>query len=460
VTAQLDTSALFHDKASGADASLSGLLIMLTVSDLLSGWYHKLTNPPPLRRRIVFAAFGGEPWGYMGSRRFVHDLSSEAPSTAPLRLASLTSVIELGQLGFAEVASEESEAEVYMHVDRQQSGEVNKKLIQSLQEAANGTAAKAELASASNPGVPPASFMSFLTDQMRNTSSHAPLYPGAVLTEFDSQYINPYHWSRYDQASVTLSPRKMAAVAQSVARMLYKEMTGALPPDVSSSGSPSGAVESAVMLKNSTEAFVEELIGCLLRHSPGMQCDMVTDLMTAGSRTAQHYVGIMSSIPSQLQSANDKSDVERFVWNFLGNRTGLLATDPNHKGGGVEAPVACTKQSQCASMGGYCVGITRDSKGWCVRASMNYTLALSKHLTSSHTPNGIKWSVDRNGAVADNDPLITESFWPNDLGSTVFLRDSFQHDLVVFIGGLSVTCVCIVVATVTTVVYDRRLKAA
>ncbi len=38
------------------------------------------------RKRIVFAAFSGEPWGYMGSKRFLWELHSGENSTRGLSL--------------------------------------------------------------------------------------------------------------------------------------------------------------------------------------------------------------------------------------------------------------------------------------------------------------------------------------------------------------------------------------
>ncbi len=38
------------------------------------------------RKRIVFAAFSGEPWGYMGSKRFLWELHNGENSTIGLSL--------------------------------------------------------------------------------------------------------------------------------------------------------------------------------------------------------------------------------------------------------------------------------------------------------------------------------------------------------------------------------------
>ena len=46
----------------------------------------------PYGRRLVFAAFAGEPWDYMGSKRFLWELESGSAATAGLSLQSIDQV--------------------------------------------------------------------------------------------------------------------------------------------------------------------------------------------------------------------------------------------------------------------------------------------------------------------------------------------------------------------------------
>ncbi len=46
----------------------------------------------PYERRLVFAAFAGEPWDYMGSKRFLWELESGSAATAGLSLQSINQV--------------------------------------------------------------------------------------------------------------------------------------------------------------------------------------------------------------------------------------------------------------------------------------------------------------------------------------------------------------------------------
>ncbi len=85
VLAQFDTAGLFHEAAVGAESPASGLIAMLAAAEVLgsaegsaaAGQYRER-----YRRRIVFAALGGEPWGLMGSKRLLWEAASGAASVA------------------------------------------------------------------------------------------------------------------------------------------------------------------------------------------------------------------------------------------------------------------------------------------------------------------------------------------------------------------------------------------
>ena len=72
----------------GAEAPLSGLIAMLTAAEILGN----STLASRYERRLVFAAFAGEPWGYMGSKRFLWELHSRENSTKPLTLKAIDQV--------------------------------------------------------------------------------------------------------------------------------------------------------------------------------------------------------------------------------------------------------------------------------------------------------------------------------------------------------------------------------
>lgn len=86
VLAQVDTAALFHEAAEGADAPVSGLIAMLAAAEVLGSSNASAAMAAAgarYQRRLVFAALAGEPWGLMGSKRLLWELST-APSNSSL----------------------------------------------------------------------------------------------------------------------------------------------------------------------------------------------------------------------------------------------------------------------------------------------------------------------------------------------------------------------------------------
>lgn len=74
VTARMDTTSFFHDIAYGAEGYTSGLVVTLAAQAALSARLR--AAPRPLARNIIFAYFNGESYGYLGSRKYVHDLQN------------------------------------------------------------------------------------------------------------------------------------------------------------------------------------------------------------------------------------------------------------------------------------------------------------------------------------------------------------------------------------------------
>jgi hypothetical protein len=60
----------------GVDAPMSGLIAMLAAASIL-GNAGGAGAAPRYAKRIAFAALAGEPWGYMGSKRMLFEVSRE-----------------------------------------------------------------------------------------------------------------------------------------------------------------------------------------------------------------------------------------------------------------------------------------------------------------------------------------------------------------------------------------------
>jgi hypothetical protein len=61
---------------------MSGLIAMLAAAEILGAGGHA----PQYRRRLVFCALAGEPWGFMGSKRMLWELAAGGNATAGLAL--------------------------------------------------------------------------------------------------------------------------------------------------------------------------------------------------------------------------------------------------------------------------------------------------------------------------------------------------------------------------------------
>lgn len=107
-----DSNAFFRDVAVGADADVSGTIAQLLAAVTLK----KHIEPHLLSKDIVFAWFAGEAWGYVGSQRFVYDITQfacETPSSnggcdkppknsldfESIKMPNIDAIIELNQVG-------------------------------------------------------------------------------------------------------------------------------------------------------------------------------------------------------------------------------------------------------------------------------------------------------------------------------------------------------------------------
>jgi nicastrin len=112
VSATLDSNAFFHEVAIGADAHIASVIQLLLVAEALSK-----VDLSSLEKQIVLTAFAGESWGYLGSKKFVDDvtnfkcetLSEDGKSCMSpyqpslefekIKLANIDLLVELDQVG-------------------------------------------------------------------------------------------------------------------------------------------------------------------------------------------------------------------------------------------------------------------------------------------------------------------------------------------------------------------------
>lgn len=382
--ASMDSASFFRDKSVGADSPISGLISLLAAADALSrvDWS---TNR--LKKQLVFVVFTGESWGYLGSRRFLHELDQHSDSIRGLDFSMIETVFEIGSVG-------KSVTEFFAHPA---GGASTNKTLNSLLKAKDSLKAenvKISMAKKSNPGLPPSSLMSFMRKNPKTS--------GILLEEFDDVYKNTFYHSHLDGLAGVNSSAILTAAALA-ARTLYLLAADRTAPLLST------------ITPNSS--LVEELIGCLLTCDPGFSCELVRRYISPSVTCPSHYVGVISEEPYP-------DDVSRFVWNFLAEKTSVGAYNKSS---------SCPKA--CGGVGEVCVRAESDGKGECVISTTRYVPAYSSRLKFETD----RWTVLPSNSTGEVlDPVWTESNWDR-IGVRVYTVQDAAYDRFVLLLGVAVT---------------------
>lgn len=371
---------------------------MLIAIDALSH-IHGLSK---LKKQLVFAVFNGEAWGYLGSRKFLHELDEGAASVNGINSLMIDQVLEIGSVGKAIL---EEYPSFYVHAEGNPSA--SKEILDALQSASKSLGSdnvKVKQAASSNPGVPPSSLMSFIG---KNTSTS-----GVVLEDFDSHFSNRFYHSYLDNP-VNINSSSIAAAAALVARSLYI---------LASDDSVVDLITLNTIKVN--VSLVEELIGCLLTCNPGLSCGLVKRFISPSNPCPSHYVGVFLDDPSGTQFPSYADDTSRFVWNFLADRTNSAGNKSS-----------CT--GKCGDEGEVCVGAEVEGGGRCVVSTTRYVPAYSTRVKFEDNA----WHVlpaNSSDPMGAADPVWTESFW-NTIGLRVYAVQDPAYDWLILLAGLGIT---------------------
>lgn len=455
VVAQMDAMEMFHDAAQGADAPLSGLIAML-------GALHAFKAVPAAAsssysKRLVFLALAGEPWSYMGSRRLLYEAATGSNATAGLDLSLIEQVVEVGQVGTLQRPTPSSGAvsqqqQLFVHSQKGGSFGDASTIVSALSAAAQQEAATAQVtvteATASNPGIPPSSLMSFLRVK--------PSIRGVVLTEFDSAFINPFYASRFDNDS-SADAGSIAATAAVLAAALHR-LAGGDPQQLQ---------------VNTTDihSTVSDYLSCIVASDPGFACPLVASLMLAdyvvsaddGSRSyaPKDYVSVLQWMPD-LQAPLSKGNLPRFLWNVM-----ALATASGQQG------AACDPFKKVCPDGQVCAGWRASGgdasyMGHCVNATVRYVPSYSTKLEceSCDDPWEATWRVstaadawnEQHGWPAD--PMWTESDWPNEVPDLqLYLHESPAVESGLLVAGALITALVGAASYAARVAFARHQAA-
>jgi len=110
--------------------------------------------------------------------------------------------------------------------------------------------------------------------------------------------------------AANINSTSIVAAASLVARSLY-----ILASDVKN---PSSSDLDSIRVNAS---LVEELLDCLLKCDPGLSCGLVKSYISPATTCPSNYVGVLVTDPSSPPYPRYSSDVSRFIWNFLADKT-------------------------------------------------------------------------------------------------------------------------------------------
>ncbi|KAF2565568.1 hypothetical protein F2Q68_00026486 [Brassica cretica] len=422
--ASMDSASFFRDKSFGADSPISGLVALLGAVDALSrveGLSNLKKQLDVCILQLVFLVLTGETWGYLGSRRFLHELDLHSDAVADLSDTLIETVLEIGSVGKGLSGGINT---FFAHKTRVSSA--TNMTLDALKIAQDSFASKnIKILSAdkTNPGIPPSSTMAFMK---KNPQTSA-----VVLEDFDTKFVNKFYHSHLDDLS-NINSSSVVAAASVLARTLY----------ILASDNKDSALGSIHV----NASFVEELLACLLSCEPGLSCNLVKDYISPTNTSPGNYAGVMSGEPSSNPYLGSVGDVSRFLWNFLAEKTSV------QKG---NTTSVCSKGS-CSRTDQVCIKAESNKEGTCVVSTTRYVPAYSTRLKYADGA----WTIlpqNRSDSMGMVDPVWTESNW-NTIGLQVYTVQHSAYDNAVLVAGITVTTLAYIGIMVAKSFITKALK--
>eukprot|EP01133_Synstelium_polycarpum_P002642 gene2642-3047_t len=215
VTVPMDSNAFFHDMAIGAETTTYAQTVLLTLIKALSKIDRSQWN-----LEVIFALFDGERWGYLGSTKFVSDVTTfkcdhytddtntacQSPfvydlSFLNISMSSIKYIVELNQIGNPTVRDPNTNAYVLaLNPNQLPEASANQAILNGffstiITDFATQLGVTAKQVDASVPELPPSSSMAFVRAN--------PSVGVIVVTDHFGPYTNPYFNSHNDVASNT-----------------------------------------------------------------------------------------------------------------------------------------------------------------------------------------------------------------------------------------------------------------
>lgn len=318
VTTRLDKTSMFRDDARGANAVFSSLISFLVAAEVVNDL---AVEGPNFEKPIVFAAFAGEDYDFVGSKRMLEEFPG-----------GIDTVIEIGSVGFSSNKQKKINAKqntLYVH---EQYNQTDDSFEDSLKMQANANREKfgeeALIVQEVSRGVEVPESSSLNSFQNVNGSR----VTVSDYSTFESD--DPFDGTPFDSGMDKINVEKVAEVGRLIAGAAIR---------MSMKDKEQKALKSEVLEKLLDPSFIlqtiasaNELASCLVDPKIGLQnCyfarryglfsendsnnnndDEVNtdeDIDYVGSS----YVGVVQYLPEDIQISEGKSPIQRFVYEHL-----------------------------------------------------------------------------------------------------------------------------------------------
>eukprot|EP00752_Nemacystus_decipiens_P017814 g15971.t2 len=282
--AGMDSTAMFHDRAPGANSAVSGLVALLCAAESLGATGRSGgVDFSALPRQIVFAAFQGEAFGFTGSRRFLQDwrgsgvscqnkadprvspsgmeacLDPLYPSLEFQRLERPAHVLAVDQVGCL------PESKLWVHPSSGASA-AELGVVSSLSPGGDGGVV---LANSSKPELPPSPLTAFVKAD--------PQQSGFVISGYDESFSCPHYHSHLDTRD-RVNATSVAAAAEVLAKSTLVL---------------AGGTEAQAKTLEVNATLVETLLDCLVED---WSCDTVKEYVVGELGNLEEVLGFRVSV--------------------------------------------------------------------------------------------------------------------------------------------------------------------
>lgn len=480
VAAGMDATSLFHDATPGGNAAASHILTILMAAKLVGEY--TADNVDKWTKRIAFALFQGESYGFLGSRSFLRDAvypgfrcngnpvrsrakddTSEygclSPLRPSLRFASMGQVA--GMLAVDQVGYAVSNGMLYAHTD--EDDEYGAYLANLLKYSATSSFSVASSSVEDGDdgyAYPP----SPLTSLLQLTEGEI---GGAVLTGYDKYFTKKFPYNSPGDLGYRVDLDAIAAAATIVARTAvaaaydngnngddYATPTNyakTLIPDLSSSDETLAELAKCFLEDGScslikkysgveaanirSKTGIDVGIGDAMATPPNYHVGVYTDyygqpFVQVGDNQWGSYNGSDYGQRSTDAIALSPQPLEATIHGLLNDFLGRINNE--------ERRHSCSKASDCSRVSA-CDGeiATCAGQGQCVCPRAHYHVALDEALRPADNMPAGYFVVDENNDAGIS-PMYTEPFWSSSVGIRVYRKVGFLPGIATLAVGLLV----------------------